>query len=576
MLLTVAILVSPQPTFSAGPGQNALDCKSHENKLTGSILQPQLADSWTDKEWKTEFQKMRNVCIDTLVLQWTADSKQHTTAYPSSLPGYSQNTTHDIVNKILSWADKYHIKVYLGLNTNDEWWSQYTYNRTWFLDQMQTGNKLMDDLWSRYGNHPSLKGWYVTFEPWNLATENNTEKNLTDGLALVAKHAHEVTNLPVMLAPFFNASTGQGPNEWKQMWAQILKNAPIDILAPQDGIGAGHAKKEELAPWFSATKEAIETGRPSTRLWADTETYTIKDWQTMPVNQILDDMDAVAPYVTKDLSFSFNHYLSPLQVNPMYYFIYRHYVNTGQRDLMSPTIPADLMAKSTGAFNVSLSWKASQDNFGVVGYKIYRNGVQVGITYNGSTSFEDTQLSPSTKYTYQVAAYDAAGNESPLSDVVTVTTPQKVVYSTNLALGRPYVSSMPASSSYTDTNGMELTDGKHGTTNFSDPAWQGRNTSDTYSFTVDLGSVQTIKEVNTSWLQVTSAAIYLPTQVTYSVSKDGSTFTSVAGIQQPAASDNDQVKSYIATDLNGIEGRYVRVNVSSSAWSFIDEIEVRQ
>ena len=58
---------------------------------------------------------------------------------------------------------------------------------------------------------------------------------------------------------------------------------------------------------------------------------------------------------------------------------------------------------------------------GVTGYKVFRNGTQVGTATN--TSYQDTGLSGGATYSYAVAAYDAAGNTSAQSSSVSVTTP---------------------------------------------------------------------------------------------------------------------------------------------------------
>ncbi|MBN2234319.1 MAG: fibronectin type III domain-containing protein, partial [Opitutales bacterium] len=57
---------------------------------------------------------------------------------------------------------------------------------------------------------------------------------------------------------------------------------------------------------------------------------------------------------------------------------------------------------------------------GVAGYRIYRNGVEVGIS--PTTSYRDAGLSAATPYSYRVAAFDVAGNQSELSGPVTATT----------------------------------------------------------------------------------------------------------------------------------------------------------
>lgn len=90
-------------------------------------------------------------------------------------------------------------------------------------------------------------------------------------------------------------------------------------------------------------------------------------------------------------------------------------------DTAAPSAPANLVATSTGASQVTLSWTAATDNVGVSGYRIFRDGLQVG-TATGA-GFIDTALLAGTSYSYTVTALDAAGNESPASNVATVQTP---------------------------------------------------------------------------------------------------------------------------------------------------------
>jgi chitodextrinase len=89
-------------------------------------------------------------------------------------------------------------------------------------------------------------------------------------------------------------------------------------------------------------------------------------------------------------------------------------------DTQAPTAPAILTSPSKTANSVSLSWNASTDNIGVTGYEILRNGNVVGTS--GTTSYNDTGLAASTAYSYSVRAYDAAGNRSPISALISVTT----------------------------------------------------------------------------------------------------------------------------------------------------------
>jgi chitodextrinase len=155
-------------------------------------------------------------------------------------------------------------------------------------------------------------------------------------------------------------------------------------------------------------------------------------------------------------------------------------------DTTAPSAPAGLAATGVTATSTTLSWGASTDNVGVTGYEVLRNGATVS-TVTG-TSSTVTGLSPSTAYTFQVKARDAAGNLSAGSNTVSVTT-QAGTGPTNLALGRPTTAS---SMENTGTAAAKATDGSLGTrwsSAFSDPQW----------IQVDLGSTHAITQVVLSW-----------------------------------------------------------------------------
>ena len=94
---------------------------------------------------------------------------------------------------------------------------------------------------------------------------------------------------------------------------------------------------------------------------------------------------------------------------------------TPTADTTPPSVPTGLAATAASGTQVNLSWTGSIDNVGVKGYKVFRNGAQVGTTAN--TSYQDTSTSAGTTYSYTVSAYDAAGNTSAQSSSVSVTTP---------------------------------------------------------------------------------------------------------------------------------------------------------
>lgn len=90
-------------------------------------------------------------------------------------------------------------------------------------------------------------------------------------------------------------------------------------------------------------------------------------------------------------------------------------------DTIPPSVPANLSASAPLSTQVSLSWSPSLDNVSVAGYNVFRNNIKIGAV--SSASFTDTSAQASASYTYNVSAYDAAGNTSGLSNAANVTTP---------------------------------------------------------------------------------------------------------------------------------------------------------
>jgi bacillolysin len=93
---------------------------------------------------------------------------------------------------------------------------------------------------------------------------------------------------------------------------------------------------------------------------------------------------------------------------------------SGSTDTTAPTAPTSLAAAGTTSSSTNLSWTTATDNVAVTGYNVY-NGTTLVTTVTGLT-YTVTGLTASTAYTFTVKAKDAAGNLSPDSNAVSVTT----------------------------------------------------------------------------------------------------------------------------------------------------------
>ncbi|NUT94322.1 MAG: hypothetical protein HOY78_20100, partial [Saccharothrix sp.] len=91
-------------------------------------------------------------------------------------------------------------------------------------------------------------------------------------------------------------------------------------------------------------------------------------------------------------------------------------------DTEKPSAPTGLTVTGTSASSIGLSWAASTDNRGVVGYDVLSGGSVVKSVTGTSATVDG--LTADTEYTFTVVAKDAAGNTSDASAAVTGRTAQ--------------------------------------------------------------------------------------------------------------------------------------------------------
>jgi chitodextrinase len=227
---------------------------------------------------------------------------------------------------------------------------------------------------------------------------------------------------------------------------------------------------------------------------------------------------------------------------------------SGTLDSTPPTVPTGLSVTGTTSSTVSLSWKASTDNVGVAGYKIYRAGTQVGTS--GTTSYTDSGLAASTTYPYTVSAYDAAGNNSAQSTAVqattsgqTDTTPPTVP--TGLSVTGTTASTVSlAWNASTDTSGVAgykiyragTQVGTSGTTSYTN---SGLAASTTYSYTVSAYDAAGNNSAQSAAVQATTSGQTdtTPPTVPTGLSVTGTT-VNTASLSWTASTDNVGVTGY--------------------------------
>ncbi|HHW49480.1 MAG TPA: DUF4434 domain-containing protein [Clostridiaceae bacterium] len=418
----------------------------------GTFIQWWLVKDWDDEKWTSELNILKEAGMEYIVLTPTAFYKADKvkgegrtyTLYPSSSEGFevmqdgSGNKYHDIVDACLRNAEKAGMKVFLGLNFSEDWWSKRR-DVDWIFARMREGNTVADELWDLYRDkYPNaFYGWYWTWEVDNGYFKNldfsGSKRILANAIKIHLDHFDATgKHLPFMLAPYMDWRLGT-PRGYAKMWEYVFENSGLkegDIFCPQDSIGAGGLNKGNYAKWFSELKKAVDT-KPGLRFWADIETFDIHDWTSITINDFVEKMEKLQPYVENFIAFSYSHYYSPNITNPGFHETYLDYVMNGIVENNPPSAPESVAAHIEGIRTVILNWNPSEDDTGVCGYYVYRNGVLIANnqvkrkdgtegTETAPASLRDTLPEKGKEFVYEVQAYDFAGNLSEKSDKVMV------------------------------------------------------------------------------------------------------------------------------------------------------------
>ena len=166
--------------------------------------------------------------------------------------------------------------------------------------------------------------------------------------------------------------------------------------------------------------------------------------------------------------------------------------------------------------------------------------------------------------------------------------PALAEWNPHLALGRPVTLADPASSRYPGGSVGWLVDGQRGGPSFRGEHWAGFEGVG-LNATVDLGQITEVNHLSVRFLQDANSWIFLPTEVRFAWSEDGTDWHELPAITH-ALPDKEQRKVIqgFAVAAGGIKARYVRIQGLNReicpdwhpgkglpCWVFADELVVR-
>ncbi len=292
-------------------------------KITGTFLDEITHDipssNWGVEEWARDFDAMKSVGIDTVILIRGGYS-DHATFDSVSLKKYVplRPVYTDLVDLFLSQAERCGMDFFMG--TYDPF--LVSHQRDYDVE-LKINLDFISEVVDRYGDRKAFKGWYLSRE---ISTYDPSFTGLFEGLC---SHMKTMKDIPVLVSPsiygkkqFANPIT---PEEHEKHWRNIYSrfSGYVDIVAFQDGhvdfgdlplymqINTSLARENGIIPWSNV--ETFERGMPI-------------DFLPIAWPHLRDKIETAARGgVEKLITFEFSHFLSPNSVYPSAHNLFKRY-----------------------------------------------------------------------------------------------------------------------------------------------------------------------------------------------------------------------------------------------------------
>lgn len=235
----------------------------------------------TDEQWRELVQAMHAVDQDLLVITMMFNNHLQRGHHAIETEGYHGKAFYpsklfadrepvaspDPLETILSEADRLGMHVMPGVGS----YAFFDYSPR----SLRWHKQVADELWQRYGRHPSFYGWYISEEEdGGLGDDEPERQEIVEFFRELTPYLHRITpEKPVMLATNSHHIYGA-----EATYRQLLPH--LDILCPFGfhRMPAGDLTGEEAAARLQSLCDAS-----GCHLWLDLETFVFrKTWELHP------------------------------------------------------------------------------------------------------------------------------------------------------------------------------------------------------------------------------------------------------------------------------------------------------
>jgi len=293
-------------------------------QITGTFLDEITHDipcqNWGARDWARDFDAMREVGIDTVILiragykhQATFDS-QVLRDHVGILPVYT-----DLVELFLGEAERCGMTFFFGTYDSGNYWHAGQYR-----EEIEINKAFCEEFYVRYGRSPAFGGWYFCHEI------NAYDEGVMRVYEDLSRHLRALKNVPILISPYIKGVKQFGGEaialdrhieEWEKTFARLAGS--VDIVAFQDG----NVPFDELPHYLDANRSLA--AKYDLESWSNIESFD----RDMPIKfppidfrklrYKLEQSDRAG--VEKLVTFEFSHFLSPNSIYPAAHHLHRRY-----------------------------------------------------------------------------------------------------------------------------------------------------------------------------------------------------------------------------------------------------------